>query len=508
MKRRDFLARTGGLLATTWGAGSVWWPLTRRALAGESSVTGNKVLVMVVLQGGNDGLNTVVPYNDPAYVLKRPVLKLPSAQVLDLDMGTTGLHPSLAPLLPIWNQGRLGIIRDVGYPYMNLSHFRATDIMFSGSSSEDVVSTGWMARWLETLYPGFPETLPADPMALQQGFSAGLVLNGNRGTTGVVVDNPTTFYNIVNNNYTGEFTDPVSQTPGGDELDYIRDIDQQSFQYAGVIQDAADVGINYVPYPNTRLASQLAIVAQLIDANMATPLYLTAQTGYDTHGDQLATHAALLSDLAGALAAFVADLDAMGRAADVCVLTVSEFGRRPAENGSAGTDHGTSAPWFLIGQGINGGLSGGSPNLAGLDASGNLPVQADYRSVYGTILTGWMGTAPSVVNDILFGSFPSLSFLDTTGVPEAPPVGVTHLFAPTPNPGTGQRVFRFQLAAGGGARLRVFDVAGRQVATLSEAYLPAGNHEVRWNPDGLAMGTYVVALDAGGERRTAKLVVR
>jgi uncharacterized protein (DUF1501 family) len=484
MKRRDFLARTGGLLATTWGAGSVWWPLTRRALAGEAGVTGNKVLVMVVLQGGNDGLNTVVPYNDASYATKRPVLKLPAAQVLDLDMGTTGLHPALAPLLPFWNQGRVSIIRDVGYPYMNLSHFRATDIMFSGSSSEDVVSTGWMARWLESLYPGFPETLPGDPMALQQGFSAGLVLNGNRGTTGVVVDNPTTFYNIVNNNYEGGTADPLPMTPGGDELAYLRTIDEQSFQYAGVIQDAADLGINRVPYPNSRLASQLSIVAQLT------------------------THADLLTDLAGALAAFVNDLDAMGRADDVLILTVSEFGRRPAENGSAGTDHGTSAPWFIIGQGVHGGLIGTTPNLAGLDGSGNLPIQHDYRSVYGTILTGWMGTAPSVVNDVLFGTFPWLPFLDQTGVPEAPPANVNHLFAPTPNPGRGQRVFRFQLATPGGARLRVFDVAGRQVATLSEGYLPAGLHEVRWNPDGLAMGTYIVTLDAGGERRTGKLVVR
>ena len=154
MKRREFLTRTGGLLAGGWVGSSVWWPLTQRALAGESSVTGNKILVMVVLQGGNDGLNMVVPYNDPLYLTKRPVLRLPTAQVLDLDMGTTGLHPSLSPLLPLWNQGKVSVIRDVGYPNMNLSHFRATDIMFSASSSQDVVSTGWMARWLEALHPG------------------------------------------------------------------------------------------------------------------------------------------------------------------------------------------------------------------------------------------------------------------------------------------------------------------------------------------------------------------
>ncbi|MDZ4803544.1 MAG: DUF1501 domain-containing protein [Candidatus Eisenbacteria bacterium] len=508
MKRRDFLTRTGGLLAGGWAGSSVWWPLTQRALAGQSSVTGNKILVMVVLQGGNDGLNTVVPYNDPLYATKRPVLNLPTAQLLDLDMGTTGLHPSLSPLLPLWNQGRVSIIRDVGYPNMNLSHFRATDIMFSASSSQDVISTGWMARWLEALHPGFPDTLPSAPMALQQGFSAGLVLNGNRGTTGVVVDNPSTFYNLVNNNYTGSFSDELPQTPAGDELNFVRTIDEQSFQYAGVIQSAADLGTNLVTYPNTRIANQLATVARLIDGQMGTPVYLTAQSGYDTHGSQLTTHATLLGEMAAGVAAFVSDLDAMGRAEDVLVMTVSEFGRRPSENGSSGTDHGTSAPWFLIGQGIDGGLIGAPPNLASLDPTGNLYIQADYRSVYGTVLQGWMGTAPSVVEDVLFGSFPWLPFLTQTGVPEAPPVSVTHLFAPTPNPGRGQRSIRFQLGRESGVSLRVFDVSGRNVATLKEGYFPAGSHEVRWNPDGLAMGTYLVSLDAAGERRTTKLLVR
>ena len=461
MQRRDFLNRMTGLTTGALLGHSIWWPLSARALLSPGTTSPGRILVLVVLQGGNDGLNTLIPYADPLYYAKRPVLSIPAAQVLTLQ-GGVGLHPALAPLLDHWNAGRLAVVRDVGYPAMSLSHFRATDILFSGTSATDVLSTGWLARYLEATHPDFPATLPPGPMAVQQGFSAGLVLQGDRGVTGVVVDNPSTFYSLVNGNYVGSGSDAVPETRGGNELEYVRGIDEASFAYAGVIQSAATAGENRVTYANSSIARQLATVARLIDGQMDTPVYLTGMGGFDTHATQLNNHAALLAELADGLDTFMDDLEQMGRRQDVVVLTVSEFGRRVGENGSAGTDHGTAAPWFVLGGGISGGLVGAASDLAALDGSGNLAMQHDYRSVYATLLRGWLGADPALAQALLGGDFPLLGFLPATAVPEegGRPGGAARLEPPFPNPARGPRTLRFSLAQPGPAEVSAFDASG------------------------------------------------
>lgn len=508
MQRRDFMTRMAGLTTGALLGRSIWWPLSAQALLNPGTTSPGRILVLVVLQGGNDGLNTLIPYGDPLYYSKRPVLGIPAAQVLALQ-GGAGLHPSLSPLLNYWNAGQLAIVRDVGYPSMSLSHFRATDIMFSGTNSTDVLSTGWLARYLEATHPDFPVTLPPAPMAVQQGFSAGLVLQGDRGVTGVVVDNPSTFYSLVNGNYVGSGTDAVPPTRGGNELEYVRGIDEASFAYAGVIQGAASTGQNRVTYANTSIAKQLATVAKLIDGQMDTPVYLTAMGGYDTHATQLTDHATLMGNLADGLDTFMNDLTLMGRRQDVVVLTVSEFGRRVGENGSAGTDHGTAAPWLVLGGGISGGLVGAPSNLAALDGSGNLTIQNDYRSVYTTLLRNWLGADAALTQALLGGDFPLLGFLPTSGVGEEPGGGgPARLMPPSPNPARGMRTLRFTLEEPGPAELSAFDPAGRRVARIHAGQFPAGPQEMRWDDAALARGVYFVVLEAAGARSTQKLVVR
>lgn len=505
MKRRQFLTRMSGALSGSLLGKSIWWPLTREALAGTSS-TQDRIMVMIVLQGGNDGLNTVIPTTDPLYYSKRPTLAVPQAQALGVGPGV-GLHPNLAPLMDLWNGGRMSIIRDVGYNDMNLSHFRATDIMFSGSSSTGVIQTGWLGRWLEANNPTFPAVLPPDPLALQQGLSAGLLLQGERGVTGVVVNDPGSFHWLVNSNYNGPFNDAPPATRGGGELDFVRQIDRASFEYANAIEAAASSGTNKVPYPvNNDLGDQLSVVARLIDGGMSTPVYVTSLDGFDTHAYQLNSHPELLSQLADSVAAFVADLRAMGRFQDVLIMTVSEFGRRVDENGQDGTDHGTSAPWFLISDGIDGGVYGGAPDLATLDDNGNIATQFDYRSIYSSILTGWFGTDPAVTATVLQGSFPMLPFMTQVGVPEFGGAPRTRLLPPTPNPGRGPRTIRFDLARASRARVSVFDVTGRMVALVAEGAWPAGSNEIRWEGAGVAPGLYFISLETEGQRQTQKLI--
>lgn len=365
MRRRDFLRRSAafsaaGLLVPSFlRRGCLLNP--EQAWAGPNDPLAGQILVNVILSGGNDGINTVVPYLDPQYPVVRPTLALDPGVVHPIAPGT-GLHPSLGNLVPWFESGDMAVVQGVGYPEMNLSHFRGTDIWFSGSSGEDTVETGWLARFLEATYPEFPTLAPPMPYALQQSLAHRIPLLGNRGQTGVVVDNPDTFYSLVNANYSGEWDDELPGTLGGDELGFMRTVDREAFEYAEAIQTAASAGTNTVAYPGTTLGFQLEIVARLISGGLGTPIYLTAEYGFDTHASQAGSHSALLSSVGSSIAAFLADLTNQGLEEKVVVMTQSEFGRRVQENGSLGTDHGSMAPMLLVGKRVNGGIYGTEPD--------------------------------------------------------------------------------------------------------------------------------------------------
>lgn len=510
MKRREFIQRACCMAATgLLSSRAVWWPVSARALEGSAAAT-NRVLVLLVQAGGNDGLNTLVPFTDPLYYQLRPTLGVPANQVLPLN-GVAGLHPNLAPLMPFWNAGQLAVVRDVGYPAMSLSHFRAQDIVFSGSSSNQNLPTGWLARWLEQTHPAFPDVFPDNPMAIQQGIGAGLLLQGDRGVTGLNIYDPDSFFWLVNTTYPGTVTDTPPAGQGGSNLGFLRTVDRAGFEYSNVIQAAATQGQNRVTYPDTGLGAQLATIARLIDGHLNTPIFVTGHDGFDTHTNQPGAHPELMSDYAGAVAAFMNDLGLMGRRQDVLLLTVSEFGRRVEENGDAGTDHGTAAPWLLLGGGLNGGVYGGPNHLDQLDDDGNLAPLHDYRSVYTTILESWFNTDPAVTQTILKGSFPFIPFLQAPSGVEEPAGGGrgggARLLAPTPNPAHGPRTIRFQLERPGAVELAVYDISGRRVALLKEGVLPAGGHELSWNATGVAAGLYILELRAGGEPLRQKLIV-
>jgi len=512
LNRRDFLCCLAGAAAGTTLLRPLWWPAMARGSVPGTVPGGGRVLVLVVFQGGNDGLNTVVPYGDPGYYALRPTVGVAKNTVLDLD-GVHGFHPALAPLMPLWEAGKVAVVQGVGYPNMNLSHFRSTDIVFSGSNAETVWSTGWVGRWLQATHPDFPDVLPPAPLGLQQGFSAQLPLQGERGPSGAVVDDPAAFYQIVNATYAGSSPDEDLFGRGGDELAYIRQVDIESFEYAGVIQEAANQGQALAAYPQGSFGTQMATVARLIEGGLDTGVYLTAFKGFDTHGSQRVVQDGLLGEFAAGVAALLSDLERAGRADDVVVLTVSEFGRRTEENGSDGTDHGTAAPWFLIGNGVAGGLHGTHPPLDALDPFGNLIVQVDFRAVYATVMRDWFGTDTGLAASVLDGEFGALPLFGASSPagPASRGAGVlsTRLFPPRPNPGRGPRSIRFDLADPGRVDLSVMDVQGHRVDRVFEGTLSAGAHERTWDPTGrFAAGVYFLVLDAGGRQQVRKLIVR
>ena len=522
LTRRDFLLRALSFSA----AGLIVPPFLRSGVAlgrerpdllglgGGVLPLDGRILVVVNLQGGNDGLNTVVPYNDPIYHSVRPTIGLHSNQVVQLN-GVTGLNNGLAPLAPWYQNGKLAVIQAVGYENMNLSHFRGADIWLSGSDAEPEVRTGWLARFVEAMFPGFPGTYPDAPYGIQQGDANRLPWNGDRAEIGVVVDSPESFYNLVLGGYVGEFEDDPPATRGGDELRFVRQLDRETFGYAAAIEEAASAGETTVDYPDFDLGHELEAVARLVSGNLATPMYLTSTGGFDTHTDQVGWHEEVLGRVGQAVSAFLLDMQNQGLLDRVLVMTMSEFGRRVEENGGFGTDHGTAAPMFLAGAGVVGGLYGTNPDLTDLDQDGNLKHQHDYRSVYATVLERHFGADPTLVSEVLYGSYPTLGCLSGFA-PRPAPIraaglpSVDRLRGVSPNPiraNRGRAEVRFDLARPAEVSLDVFDPAGRRVSELSRGSYQAGEHSASWDLSRLSAGTYFVRLALPHWEKKARVVV-
>ena len=373
----------------------------------------DKIVVVVNLNGGNDGLNTVIPYQDSNYYSLRPDIAISNDSVLPIT-SDLGLHPSLTHLANYWNQGKLCIVENVGYSNQNLSHFRSTDIWQSASNSNQTVNTGWIARILEQIYPDHTDNLPEIPMALLQGTTNNLLLTGEQGITGIQVDDPSSFLDLVNSTYYNSPDNIIPDTSGGDELQFVRNIDNTAFEYAEYIQNVADSGSNTMDYANNPLSIQLSSVAKLISGGMYSPFYIVYQSGYDTHSDQINRHGILMSDLSLALSNFYNDLENQGLADKVVIMTTSEFGRRPYQNGGGGTDHGAAAPMFVLGNTVNGGIIGNAPNLSSFDGNNNLLHEYDYRQIYSSLLSQHFDLSSDQINNALLNSFESLDIISTT----------------------------------------------------------------------------------------------
>ena len=373
----------------------------------------DKILVVVNLNGGNDGLNTVIPYQNQNYYNLRPDISIPNDTVLPIT-DQLGLHPSLTHLANFWNQGKLCIIENVGYNNQNLSHFRSTDIWQSASDSEQILNTGWIARILEQIYPDHAENLPEIPMALLQGTTNNLLLTGEQGIAGIMVDDPSNFLYMIDSTYYDSADNVIPDTAGGDELQFIRNIDNAAFEYAEYIQNASDLGINTMEYADNSLSIQLSSAAKLISGGMYSPFYVVYQGGYDTHADQINRHGQLMSELSFALHNFYNDLENQGLSDKVIVMTTSEFGRRPYQNGGNGTDHGAAAPMFVLGNTVNGGIIGNVPNLSNFDSNENLLHEFDFRQIYKSLLSQHFGLGSDIINNALLNSYDSLDIISTS----------------------------------------------------------------------------------------------
>ncbi len=385
---------------------------------------GGRVLVLIQLNGGNDGLNTVIPLEHyDAYYKARTNIAIPESKVLRLEgFDGTGLNPAMPELQQLFGAGKLSIIQGVSYPQPNFSHFRATDIWLTGADAGQVLPTGWAGRYLDREYPHFPQDYPntgmPDPLAIQVGSLVSPALQGPVLTMGMAISNPNSFYDLI-----GDKAPQQADSRAGDQLAYIREMSVKTDQYAGVIKKAAQkVTKQSDKYPaagKNPLADQLKIVARLVSGGLQTRIYLVSMGGFDTHARQTdatdtttGAHAKLLARLSEAINAFQDDLSFLGVSNRVVGMTFSEFGRRIQSNASGGTDHGAAAPVFVFGDGVRSGVIGTNPVWpATLTVNDNLAMQYDFRAIYSTLLEKWFRTDPAAAASVLLKDYTALPLI-------------------------------------------------------------------------------------------------
>jgi uncharacterized protein (DUF1501 family) len=397
--RRKFLLASGVVGATGLanGAGA---ELTRDRLADAAAryplPAGQGILVLLTLYGGNDGLNTVVPAADPVYQAARPGLAYSASEVLDLGEGL-GLNPSMTAMHTLWRAGKLAVVRGVGYPRPNHSHFVSMDI-WQTASPRDPKTSGWLGRWLDTQ--------PDDHLRALRAVSLGGVLPPLlAGATTAGSTLPFGPFRLP----TGARATALQALGDSSSEDcpnaaYAARDTSELLTVAGAFGAKSASGNAVAP---NALARQLDIVAACIESSVPTMVYAVSLSGFDTHAGEKSTQSALLGQVSDAIGSFQQRMAKSARGRDVVLVAYSEFGRRVAANANDGTDHGTAGPVFVVGEAVSGALLGEQPSLTNLDA-GDLRSSTDFRSIYATVLDRVLGADPARV---LGADFPRLSFV-------------------------------------------------------------------------------------------------
>lgn len=570
MKRRNFIKKLslatipftlGGIPIRLMAENS----LTR--MAGQS--TNDRVLIILQLHGGNDGLNSIIPVEAyDLYYQWRANIAIPAKnslrKMIPLDSSLpsaaqVGLHPDMIAMKDLYDRGRMAVVQGVSYKNNNGSHFRGRDISFMGGGFDDYFSSGWVGRYLQQefapqIYPNdFPNAEMKDPLAIEMGSDVSLIFHqeGNIPTS-ISLNDPQSFAQLVEDleGFNDEGIDPrgkpplaLNDSPYGKELNWILGLEDKSEDYAErlyeVFQNAPATSITYperYPFNAPRgsmrngLTPQLQLIARLLDGGgpglgVKTKVFLVKMGGFDTHAEQVESydptmgqHAALMYHIASAMKAFQDDLKARGLEDRVLTVTTSEFGRRVRANGSYGTDHGTGAPVMIFGKGVQPGVVGTVPDLN----KENVEMQFDYRQVYANLLRDWMLVDENKINtDIFFKDFLNGPKEDGSGNYEPLPLatqiisGVQENFINNrfnledcyPNPATEFTTIKFKINTTHHVTLSLSDNQGRLIQTLLQEERNEGEHEIRVHVQDLPVGIYFYELKTGFFQETKKLIV-
>lgn len=390
--RRDFL-QTAGTGTAVMAFGSTV-PMAFRGAAAASPES-DRVLVVVEMAGGNDGLNSIVPHSDPDYKKARPEIGIKKPDVLSITP-ELGFHPSLRGFADLLQQSRFAVVQGVGYKNPNRSHFESMDIWHSCQRKDEARDDGWVGRYLETQELGNS----ADPSALHLGAEKQPFALTSRDIRVPSIQSLEQFRLKVGDK--ADFRESIRElasnktAPANDLLGFVQSSTTSAIQTSERMESA---GVTYKPdvqYPGTGLGQKMETVAKLIASGLKTRIYYVRIDGFDTHASQPDAHASLLKDVSNSVTALINDMDAKGIGDRLTVMCFSEFGRRVAENASKGTDHGTAGPIFLAGTNVKAGLIGEHPSLQDLD-QGDIRFHTDFRCVYAGLLEGWLKCSSSPI---------------------------------------------------------------------------------------------------------------
>lgn len=533
-------------------------PLSRLAQQGDS----DRVLIILQLHGGNDGLNTLIPVEAyDQYYSRRANIAIPKSnsirRYIPLDStlpadAQVGLHPDMQAMKGMYDQGKMAFVQGVSYKNNNGSHFRGRDIWFMGGGSDDYFSSGWVGRYLQQEYAPlqYPDDFPnddmLDPLGIEMGSDVSLIFHqeGNIPTS-LSLNDPVAFANLVEElegfqdkdiDPRGKVPDFLNNSPYGKEMNWILGLEKKSDDYAKRLYDVFLAGgETSVTYPNiypfnaptgskrNHLTPQLRLIARLLAGGCKTKVFMVKIGGFDTHASQVESydptmgiHAALMYHISTAMKAFQDDLKARGLEDRVLTVTTSEFGRRVHSNGSYGTDHGTGGPIFVFGRGVNPGVVGKVPDMT----KDNIEMQYDYRQIYANLLKDWMLVDEEKINnDIFFGNFIDGPKEDG-GNYEPLPLAVQvissvdsfvnqrfRLDGCHPNPAKNQTAFSFMINAEGLVRVVMYDQNGKAIKTLINGTFEPGEHKVQVDLTGVPAGLYIYKLNIGSFEQAKKLIV-
>ncbi|MFA7272459.1 MAG: DUF1501 domain-containing protein [Crocinitomicaceae bacterium] len=502
MKRRHFVRNVSLAGVTTpFLVNNMKMQAVTQKLFGYAKMAEDRVLVIIRLNGGNDGLNTVIPRDQYAnLLLQRPNIIIPNTQVLPLTT-EVGLHPVMTGMKNMFDNGKLSIIQNVGYPEQNRSHFRSMDIWTSGMM-DPANTTGWLGRPFDNDYPNYPDDYPnasyPDPFAITMGYDVSATCQGLMGNFSQSVQDPFATFSLQTSAALND------GTYYGSNMEYISTMIGQANAYGSQVNAAATAGtsLSAMYDPTNPLAVQLKYVAQMISGGLNTKVYVLNLDGFDTHDGQVVdgqtatgNHADLMKKVSDAIAAFSDDINLMGLNTRVAGITFSEFGRQVASNASFGTDHGDAAPMFLFGSCVNSGILGPNPVIDSvINSQAGVPMQIDFRDIYASILKDWFLVDPTEVQTMFEHS---VTFYNVLG---ACNLGVDETFMNEkiklvlyPNPSVNQTTVRLNVNSEW-VKVEAYDMRGSRIAVLFDDQLDAGEHNIPLNISDFPTGQYLIRV--------------
>jgi len=515
MERRKFLKTTGlaSLSVPFLFKNNTYAAVSQKLFRIEKSLE-DRVLVLIRLNGGNDGLHTLIPLDYYANLTKqRSNIILPESKLISITP-KNAFHPVMKGMADLFQEGKLGIVQNVGYPEQNRSHFRSMDIWTSGST-EISTTTGWLGRNLENQHPGFPEAYPdethPDPFAISMGYEVSATCQGLVANFSHTVNNPATYFSATTASAVND------GTYYGGHMEFLSTMISQTNKYGKRIYDLSkDVKNLSTKYdPKNELATQLKYVAQMIQSGLKTNIYIVNINGFDNHDSQVEVndvttgkHADLLKSLSDAIAAFMDDIQLMGLEKRVAGMTFSEFGRQIASNASYGTDHGDAAPLFLFGSCLSQPIYGSNPVISDqiIDQAG-VAMAIDFRDVYASILKDWFEVPAEDIQKLFSHEikYHALMGACTTSLSEDPfALNKTLLY---PNPATNQFQLRLQTQREN-VRISVLSLEGKELMVSHEATFDEQQHSLSIDIQALPVGNYVLQIQkqSGNESVTFQKV--